>query len=155
MVGAALRPTSPFTPAAMSVLPKSLRESLQTLRDGEPGKRFQEHYRERQEGGGSGRLRRWLFLGGGTVIILAGIFFLPAPGPGFLIIFLGGGLVAQESLVAARALDWTELHLRKMGAAALRIWKGASMPVRAIIVVVALAIAAGAAYVAWMLFIAR
>ena len=131
-----------------------IRESIQELRDGEPGERFQEHYRRRQQGKRS-MVRRWLFLGGGTIVILAGIFFLPAPGPGFVIIFLGGGLVAQESLVAAKALDWTEVRLRKAGSWALGIWKGASMPVRALIVIVALAIAGAAAWVAWRVMFAR
>ena len=139
----------------MSILPKSLHDAVQKLRDGKPGKRFQDYYRERQAKGGSGPIRRWLFLGGGTLIILAGIFFLPAPGPGFLIIFLGGGLVAQESLVAARALDWTEARLRAAAAVAKRIWTGASTPLRALIVIVALAIAGGLAYGAWMVFFAK
>ena len=139
----------------MPLLPQKLRDGLQELRDGEPGKRFQERYRERQARGKSGLVRRWLFLGGGTVVLLAGLFFLPAPGPGFLILFLGGGLIAQESLIAARALDWIEIRLRAIASWAMRIWKGAAMPVRALIVVAALTIAGGGAYAAYMIFIAR
>ena len=138
----------------MSLVPGKIREGLQRLREGEPGSRFQDHYEQRQQDGG-GRLRRWLFLGGGTLVILAGLFFLPAPGPGFLILFLGGGLVAQESRVAARALDWTEVRLRAIASAALRIWQRSSMPVRAVIVVVAAAIAGGFAYGAYLLMFAR
>ncbi len=129
-----------------------MRDSVRQLREGEPGERFQEHYRRRQKGGSS-PLRRWLYLGGGTIVILAGIFFLPAPGPGFLIIFLGGGLVAQESMVAARVLDRLELRLRAVGAWALRTWRGASMAVRVLIVVVTLAVVGAAGYGAyWVLF---
>jgi uncharacterized protein (TIGR02611 family) len=136
----------------LSLIPRKLRDSVQRLRDSEPGCRFQDRFHERQEGGRSA-IRRWLYLGGGTVIVLAGIFFLPAPGPGFIIIFLGGGLLAQESLVAARALDWTEVRLRKIGAWAKGIWDRASMPVRALIVVVIVAVAGAAAYGAyWFMF---
>lgn len=138
----------------MSLMPKSLRDGLQELREGEPGSRFQDHYESRQEER-RGALRRWLFLGGGTVVILAGLFFLPAPGPGFLILFIGGGLVAQESLVAARALDWTEVKLRAIGSWALRIWRRSPMPVKALIVLVALAIAGAAAYAAWLIMFAK
>ena len=139
----------------MSLIPRAIREGLHKLQEGEPGKRFQEHYRSRQEGGGSSRVRRWLFLGGGTIVILAGLFFLPAPGPGFLILFLGGGLIAQESLVAAKVLDWIELRLRKVGSWALRIWKGASMPVKVLLVIVALALGGATAWGAYLLMFAR
>ena len=100
-------------------------------------------------------MRRWLYLGAGTIIILGGIFFLPAPGPGWLIIFLGGALLAQESMVAARALDWTELRLRAVASWALGIWKRASMPVRALLVVIALAIVGAVGWGAYLLMFAR
>ena len=138
----------------MPLIPKTMRDGLQQLRDGEPGSRFQDHYKKRQEERRS-PLRRWLFLGGGTMIILAGIFFLPAPGPGFLIIFLGGGLVAQESLIAARALDWTEVRLRAVADWALRIWHRSSTLVRTLIVIVALAVAGAAAYGAYLIMFAK
>jgi uncharacterized protein (TIGR02611 family) len=139
----------------MGFIPRKLRESLDRLKDGEPGERFQEHYRQRQQGGSHRVLRRWLYLGGGTVVILAGLFFLPAPGPGFLILFLGGGLVAQESLAAAKTLDWIEVRIRQIGSWALRIWKRSSMPVRALIVLVALAGVGAAGYGAYWVMFAR
>ena len=138
----------------MSLVPRKIRDSIRRLREGEPGERFQEHYKQRQEGGRS-PMRRWLYLGGGTIIILAGIFFLPAPGPGFVIIFLGGGLVAQESMAAAKVLDWTELRVRAVVSWGLRIWKRAPIPVRVLIVIVGLAIAGALAWGAYLLMFAR
>ncbi len=138
----------------MSLIPRKIRDSLRQLREGEPGERFQEHYRRRQEGGRS-PVRRWLFLGGGTIVTLAGIFFLPAPGPGFLILFLGGGLIAQESMTAAKVLDWIELRLRAVASWAVGIWKRASMPVRIAIVIVALALAGAIAWAAYRVLFAR
>lgn len=138
----------------MSLIPRKIRDGIRQLREDEPGERFQEHFRRRREGGRSA-IRRWLYLGGGTVIVLAGIFFLPAPGPGFVIIFLGGGLLAQESLAAAKALDWTELRLRAVASWGLRIWKRSSTPVRGVIVIVALAVAGATAYGAYMLTFGR
>jgi uncharacterized protein (TIGR02611 family) len=49
----------------------------------------------------------------GTVIILAGIALLPLPGPGWLIIFLGLGLLASEFDWAKRVLDYAK---KKVGA---------------------------------------
>ena len=91
------------------------------LKRGKPGSRFQDHYKKRHEKQSS-PWRKTLFLGGGALIIAAGIFFLPAPGPGFLIIFLGGGLMAQESRHAARVLDWCEKRVRAIAEWALGVW---------------------------------
>ncbi len=55
----------------------------------------------------------------------AGLFFLPAPGPGFLILFAGAALLAEESLTAARALDWTEVRLRRLAKWGRRAWRAA------------------------------
>jgi hypothetical protein len=38
------------------------------------------------------------------------LFFIP--GPGVLFVALGGALVANESLIAARMFDWIELKCR-------------------------------------------
>ena len=115
------------------------------LKEGRPGKRFQDHYKKRHESGSS-PWRKALFLGGGALIVAAGIFFLPAPGPGFLIIFLGGGLMAQESRHAARLLDWAEVKVRAVVDWALGIWQRASTPVRVALVLIALVLAGGAGY---------
>ena len=45
--------------------------------------------------------------------MLAGVAFLPLPGPGLLIIAVGALLMAEVSLSAARALDWLELKARR------------------------------------------
>jgi hypothetical protein len=60
------------------------------------------------------------------LILAAGIFFLPAPGPGTVIVVIGGALVAQESFWAAWALDWAELRLRALYQRGIRAWKRAS-----------------------------
>ena len=100
-------------------------------------------------------MRKVLFLGGGALILVAGLFFLPAPGPGWAIIFIGGGLIAQESERAAKILDWVELRLRAVVKWALDIWKRASMPARAGIVALGLALAGGAGFAAYQLFFAK
>jgi len=133
---------------------RKLKESWHHLKRGAPGERFQEHYRRRQEAGGS-RWRKPLFIGGGVLVMAAGLFFLPAPGPGFLILFLGGGLLAQESLRAARALDWAEVRLRKIAGWGLGVWKRSPLPVKVLLVIVGLGLAAGAAYLGYRLMFAK
>jgi len=124
------------------------------LKAGKPGRRFQDHYKKRHEKQSS-PWRKALFLGGGALIVAAGIFFLPAPGPGFLIIFLGGGLMAQESKHAARVLDWCEKHLRAVADWGLRIWKQATTPLRVAIVTLGLIAAGGAGYLAYTVFFGK
>lgn len=138
----------------MSLTPRKLGEGWRQLRDGEPGRRFQDRYHQRQQSG-RGALQRWLFVGGGLLVIVAGLFLLPAPGPGFLILLAGGGLVAQESLLAARALDSVELRLRRAGEAATRFWGRSSAPVRAFVVALAVVVVGGAAYGGYQLLFAR
>ena len=125
------------------------------LKAGTPGKRFQEQYKKSHAKSGGSPLRKVLFLGGGALVLAAGIFFLPAPGPGWAVIFIGGGLIAQESERGAKVLDWTELRLRAVVDWALRIWKNASIPVRIVIVVLTLAIVGAAAYGAYLLLLKK
>lgn len=90
-----------------------LKRSWARLRDDPPGERFQRRYERRHEEGTT-PLRRWGSIGLGMAVVAAGIFFLPAPGPGMIIVALGAGLIAQESRRAARGLDWIELRLRRL-----------------------------------------
>jgi hypothetical protein len=51
------------------------------------------------------------------------MFFLLVPGPGILVLFVGAGLLAEQSLITARALDWTEIRLRRLVAWAQKAWR--------------------------------
>jgi uncharacterized protein (TIGR02611 family) len=131
---------------------QAIKKNWRELKHGTPGKRFQEHY-ERRHQSGSHLLRKALYIGVGALIVAAGIFFLPAPGPGFVIIFLGGGLIAQESKAAAKVLDWCELRGRAVADWAFGIWKRASTPARAAIALAGLIMVGGAGYVAYRVFL--
>ena len=99
-----------------------LKKSWRELKAAKAGERFQERYRRSS---GEGPLRKVLFIGGGILVMAAGVFFLPAPGPGMLILVVGAGLIAEESLIAARALDWMEIRLRRFAKWARRAWRAA------------------------------
>lgn len=123
------------------------------LRQGEPGRRFVEEYHRRQAAARS-PARRGGVLVSGVFVLVAGVFFLPAPGPGFLVIALGAAMVAQESLVAARAADWTEVRARRLVAWALRVWHEGSLFSRGLVALGALGIAAAAGWGAyWFVFL--
>jgi len=40
-----------------------------------------------------------------------------------LFVLLGAALIAQQSLTVARALDWTEIRLRKLLARSFGVWR--------------------------------
>jgi len=49
----------------------------------------------------------------GVAVIVAGMILLPLPGPGWLIIFAGLGILATEYTWAARLLGWVRERLRR------------------------------------------
>jgi uncharacterized protein (TIGR02611 family) len=75
----------------------------------------------------------------GTAIVLLGLVLVPFPGPGWLIVFLGLGILATEFAWAERLLDFGRAKFR----AWLR-WVGRqNLLVRGLISVAALAFVAG------------
>ncbi len=92
---------------------KKLRAAWRQLKQGDPGKRFQQFHESRKSMRAGGPWR-FLFLAGGIAIVVVGLILLPAPGPGWLVIFLGGALLARESLEVARAMDTIEPWLRRI-----------------------------------------
>ena len=88
-------------------------------------------------------------------MVAAGIFFLPAPDPGIVIIALGAALLAQESLLAVRALDWSEVRIRRLIAWGRRVWQQSGTLARTAIVLVGLAVGSADAYGAWWITFGR
>jgi uncharacterized protein (TIGR02611 family) len=129
------------------------KKSWQQLKRGKPGKRFQERHKRKHEAG-SHPFRKVATLVIGGVIFAAGIFFLPAPGPGTIILAIGAGILSQESLWMAKALDWAEVRARKVASWALGIWKRASPLQKAGIVAVKVLVGAGVAYLTWRVMFA-
>ena len=101
---------------------EKLKSNWKSLERGKPGSRFQDQY-DRQRKAQSSRTGRVLRILGGAVLLLLGLFFLPAPGPGFIIVALGGALLARELKVAAIVLDWLELRGRALFSWAKRRWQ--------------------------------
>jgi hypothetical protein len=91
-----------------------------------PGQRFQAHFQRRQQTRPRELHRKILAIGGGILIMGAGIFFMLAPGPGLLIFLVGALLVAEESLTIARRMDGADLRLRRLAAWGLAHWRSRS-----------------------------
>jgi uncharacterized protein (TIGR02611 family) len=127
---------------------ENLKRSWQRFKRSKPGQRFKQRYYQKQRSGRS-TVRKVLVLAAGVLVFAAGIFLLPAPGPGMIVLVIGASLIAEESLVAARALDWAELRLRSLHASSLRLWERASPALRVLIVVCALVIVAALAFGAY------
>ena len=77
-----------------------------------PGSRFTRRYQRRRRNH-RGWLQSALTLAGALLAIVAGLIMLVLPGPGMLALLLGAGLIAEESLFAARGFDRAELSLRR------------------------------------------
>jgi hypothetical protein len=92
---------------------ESLKRRWAELRNGRPGRRFQERFERMRARSRHGALRKAGVMAGGIALVLAGIVFLPMPGPGIAIIAFGAVLLAERSRATAKALDWLELKLRR------------------------------------------
>jgi hypothetical protein len=88
-----------------------------------PGQRFQAHFQRRQQTRPREFHRKILAIGGGVLVMGAGLFFMLAPGPGVLIFLIGALLVAEESLTLARLMDGADLRLRRLAAWGLARWR--------------------------------
>ncbi|MBW3600474.1 MAG: PGPGW domain-containing protein [Planctomycetes bacterium] len=94
-------------------LRKSMQKSWQALKESPPGRRFQDRYdRQQQNRRRPLGWRRVLKIATGVGICLAGVFLMPAPGPGWGVFILGAAVISDEFLWVARVLDWAELRLR-------------------------------------------
>ncbi len=81
----------------------------------------------------------------GTVVLVLGVVLLPAPGPGWLIIFLGLGILASEFTWAERLLGYARRRVSEW-----TTWLGRqNLAIRALVV---LAIIAFVLAVFWLLF---
>jgi len=131
---------------------EKIRESWQSFKESEPGQRYKDRYRRRQQSK-SGEFDLGLVVSvlGGVLIVLGGIVAVPGPGPGWLIVFLGLGLVAGEFRPIARFMDWAEVRLRRLARWAAGVWANSSPAVKALIVVAILLCAAALGYGAYRL----
>ncbi len=118
------------------------KENWRRFKRSKPGFRFQDHHRRYQQGCiGRSYLRGFFSIIGGFLVVIGGVVAVPGPGPGWLIILLGLGMIAGESLFFARLLDWAEVKLRRLVRRVIGIWRTSPAPVKVSIVLTILACA--------------
>jgi len=117
---------------------ENLKRSWQRFKAGRPGHRFEQQFSRRQRPS-RGTVQKAFFIGAGILLMAGGVFFLFVPGPGLVLVSVGAILVAQQSLLAARALDWTEIRVRKLLVWGWGAWRSASPALKVLLVVLALA----------------
>ena len=90
----------------------NLKQHWREFKSDPPGSRFTRRY-ERHRRNHRGLLQSVLTIAGAMLAIVAGLIMLVLPGPGLLALLFAAGLIAEESLFAARWLDRAELWLRR------------------------------------------
>ena len=118
---------------------KKFKEIWLRLKAGKPGQRFQQEFRRRHSTGHS-PIQKALLIVGGLLLMAAGFLLLFIPGPGLVFLFVGGFLIAQQSLVAARLLDWSEVRLRNLLTWSLRAWRRTSTSLKVLLVAAAVVV---------------
>jgi uncharacterized protein (TIGR02611 family) len=127
---------------------KNIKRRWESVKRGEPGHRFQDEY-DKRHGENSSRAKKIGMLVVGAIVLVAGIILMPAPGPGILIVAIGGAMLAQESRIGARILDAAEVRGRALIQWARGVWERAPLAGKVAIALVALNVAAGALYLAY------
>jgi hypothetical protein len=101
----------------------ALKGSLAELKRGRPGRRFQDHHEKAQRSTNRGALRRWMNYLLAGVALAIGVVLVFVPGPAVVFFFLAGALLAPESRVVARGMDWSEVKIRCLCAWGARQWR--------------------------------
>jgi hypothetical protein len=116
---------------------KRAKENWLHFKQSYPGQRFQDHHHRYQQGCIGRRrsyLRGFFSIFGGFLVVVGGLIAVPGPGPGWLIILLGLGIVSRESLFFARLLDRAEVRLRGLSRRVAGIWRISPAFVKVLIV---------------------
>jgi uncharacterized protein (TIGR02611 family) len=127
-----------------------LKEDWRHLKHGEPGQRFKDRYYLSQRRNRS-RITFWRVfnIGVGSGIALGGLLMVIAPGPGWLAIFLGLGMLSGELLPVARILDRIEVRLRKLIRWLREAWNNTPVVGKALILLAILTVVAASVYGAY------
>ena len=127
------------------------KQSWRRFKGSEPGHRFQDRYRRRQQSEHGWRdPSRLFYVVGGLVLAVGSLLLGVLPGPGMLTFFLGLGMIAGEFGPAARLLDWAEVGARRLARWVKRIWRSSAAG-KVMVVSVAAICAAAILYVAYLL----
>jgi hypothetical protein len=128
-----------------------LKKHWEELQGSRPGRRFQDRYKRSQESKdskGVGRIFRLLLA---IAAVGIGIVLTVFPGPAIVFFFLGGSLLASESLAIARFMDWCELKFRAIYKRGQRLWKKMPFVARAAATIVIVSSGIASTYLCYRL----
>ena len=129
------------------------KESWKQFKEAEPGHRFRERYERRQkESKGPFDPGKILNIVVGLAITALGLFFIPMPGPGSVIIFVGLGLIGSEFEPFARFLDWLEVRARKVKEWMQNLWQSAPLPAKVALTLLGVTVTAAVGFGAFRMF---
>lgn len=101
-----------------------MKQQWRDFKKREPGKRFQEIHENRRKGEkDKSPVMRHVRMAAGVLLTLVGVFMLPMPGPGTIVLVLGLAVMAGESVTVAKFLDWLELRLRAVYQSLKKAWE--------------------------------
>jgi hypothetical protein len=129
-----------------------LKRDWEQLKQGRPGRRFQERA-ERARANRSkrswwGRLFEPVL---GAVLLAGGVILCFIPGPGLPLIFIGAALLSARSRTLARFLDWAEMKLRRVIRWGKSWWSNAPGMEKLAAVLIGAGVLAGAGYGAYVI----
>lgn len=84
-----------------------------------------------------------------AVALVIGIVLMFIPGPAILFFFIAGSLIAAESRGLARALDWTEVKLRKFASWLIKRWRKLPTAGKVVATIVLFAAVAGVLFIGY------
>jgi hypothetical protein len=121
----------------------SLRKDWRDLKRGRPGHRFQDRYeRTHRCEPHCSTAKRIATIVVAVVVMAVALFFAVFPGPAIPFFFIGGALLATQSRVIARWMDWIELRVRKVVAWLKRHWRRLPLAGRVVVVAIMVSISA-------------
>ena len=119
-------------PGKRNAISREAKTIWEHFRADRPGERFKNLYRRRREKRtGLHAGERWVIMIGGAGLALVGLILVPAPGPGWLVVAMGLGLLGSEVLSIARFLDASECKLRGWASAARKLWRNVARKAKA------------------------
>ncbi len=132
---------------------EQIKRSWERFKADSPGNRFQQQFKRGQRVSRT-PLQKALVVGSGVLFTGIGIVLFFVPGPGVLFVLLGAVLIAQWSLRLARALDWTEIRVRKLLARSSGVWRQFSAAVKIFLIGLAVIAAAAVGFGAFKFLVA-
>jgi hypothetical protein len=130
---------------------KVLTEHWEQFRHYRPGERFERYYCSRHESSRSAT-KKALLIGLGALIMAIGVVFLAIPGPGLLVMLVGAGLIARESLYVSRLFDRIEPNAWKLARWLKRNWQSLSLGSKIVLFAIAAILGLLALYIAYTIF---